>query len=68
MGGCAGSTLFLLHYDVRRVVVTPHFSARRLQRRGRRSYWALAHVECHYACRPPPLLFWTTGFLAVFDL
>jgi hypothetical protein len=51
MDGCAGSTLFLLHYDVRRVVVTPHFSARRLQRRGRRSYWALAHVECHRSKR-----------------
>jgi len=29
--------LFLLHYDEHRVVATPHFSARRVQRRGRRS-------------------------------
>jgi len=48
--------LFLLHYDARRVVATPQFSAYRVQRRGRRSRATSVAAECHERAPVPPSL------------
>ena len=58
MNGCAPSVLFLLHYDERRAVATPHCSAHRVQRRGRigTDFQSMRSVTTAMALRQSPLV------------